>query len=142
MDSGVLECLAKELAMISPGIKLTIFEAGFHHTQILSPQNIRFGTSTIPVYAKLNEALQELVDSLYNNKPNTYGFEPGDPKRAVERMIEVVKGDGMAAGKTMPLRMPLGSDSLKIIMDKCEDTLKICNEWKDVAVSTDSKSSS
>ena len=133
--SGVVECLAKELAIIGLGIKPIIFEPGFYRTQALSPKNIRHETPTLSAYAELNEGILAYEASAYGN-------EPGDPKRAVERMIEVVKGDGMAAGKTMPLRMPLGTDGLKVIKDKCEDTLRLCDEWKDVAISTDLSSSS
>lgn len=52
-------------------------------------------------------------------------------------MIELVKGDWMAAGKTVPLRVPLGTDGWTRIKAKCEDTLKICEEWEDLAKSTD-----
>lgn len=65
------------------------------------------------------------------------GNEPGDSTKAVSRMIELVKGDGMAAGKTVPLRVPLGTDGWTRIKAKCEDTLKICEEWEDLAKSTD-----
>lgn len=65
------------------------------------------------------------------------GNEPGDSTKAVTRMIELTKGTGMAAGKTIPLRVPLGTDGWTRIKDKCEETLKICEEWEDVAKSTD-----
>lgn len=65
------------------------------------------------------------------------GNEPGDSAKAVTRMIELTTGTGMAAGKTVPLRVPLGTDGWTRIRDKCEATLKICEEWEDVAKSTD-----
>lgn len=65
------------------------------------------------------------------------GNEPGDSTKAVSRMIELVKGTGMAAGKTVPVRVALGTDGWTRIKDKCEETLKICEEWEDVAKSTD-----
>lgn len=52
-------------------------------------------------------------------------------------MIELVKGTGVAAGRTVPLRVPLGTDGWTRIKEKCEETLKICDEWEEVAKSTD-----
>lgn len=65
------------------------------------------------------------------------GNEPGDSTKGVARMIDLVKGTGIAAGKTIPLRMPLGTDGWTRIKEKCEETLKICEEWEKVAKSTD-----
>jgi hypothetical protein len=52
-------------------------------------------------------------------------------------MIELVKGTGMAAGKQIPLRVPLGTDGWERIKAKCEETITICEEWEEVAKSTD-----
>jgi hypothetical protein len=65
------------------------------------------------------------------------GRQPGDTQKAAQRMIDVVKCEGMAAGRPIPKRLPLGSESLKIIKDKCFETLRICNEWEDLITSTD-----
>lgn len=35
------------------------------------------------------------------------------------------------------VRVPLGTDGWTRIKNKCEETLKICEEWEDVAKSTD-----
>ena len=46
----------------------------------------------------------------------TDGNQPGDPRKGAERMVDVVRGEGMAEGKTdFPLRLPLGSDALELI---------------------------
>ena len=65
------------------------------------------------------------------------GKQPGDPKKAVERIIDVPKSEGMVAGRPMPPRLPLGADSLAAIRAKCEATLKICDEWESLITSTD-----
>lgn len=62
---------------------------------------------------------------------------PGDPEKAVARMIELVRGAGFAEGKKVPLRVPLGSDSWSRVKTKCEETLEICQEWEDMAKSVD-----
>lgn len=65
------------------------------------------------------------------------GNEPGNPKKCVERVINVMKGEGMASGKPMPSQIPLGSDALVTIKETCETILKTCEERKDLIQSTD-----
>lgn len=52
-------------------------------------------------------------------------------------MIDVVKDEGMAGAKPTPPRLPLGTDGLKVMMDKCQATLNICREWEALTKSTD-----
>ena len=52
-------------------------------------------------------------------------------------MIDVVKGEGLAAGKPTPLVLGLGSDTWKTVKSVSEEKLKQLEEWKDVMWSTD-----
>ncbi|RFU74506.1 short-chain oxidoreductase [Trichoderma arundinaceum] len=126
--SGAVECLAKELAIFSPGIKVLIVEPGYFGTNVFS--NINHVEPRIADYAQFNAGVRQFEASLVGN-------EPGDADKAVARMIELVKGTGMAAGKQIPLRVPLGTDGWERVKAKCEDTIKICEEWEEVAKSTD-----
>lgn len=69
----------------------------------------------------------------------TYGSEVGDPRKAVEKILDVVKAGGMAAGKggNMPIILPLGKHGLEVLKGKCEDIVGICREWEDVIGSAD-----
>lgn len=67
----------------------------------------------------------------------TVGKEPGDVDKGVARMIDLAKGTGAAKGKKTPARVPLGSDGLARMKEKCEETLAICEEWEGFAKSTD-----
>ncbi|KAI9700997.1 MAG: hypothetical protein M1820_006642 [Bogoriella megaspora] len=127
---GVVECLSQELAMFSAELKTIIFEPGYFRTQALSQANIKHEAPRIPDYAAFNEMTLQYEKSVY-------GKEPGDARKAVDLMIDVVKAEGPASGKSTPLRLPLGSDGLKVIRDKCEATLSICREWESEIVSTD-----
>lgn len=66
--------------------------------------------------------------------------EPGDPKKAEEQMIDVVRGEGMAAGKEMPFRLHLGSGGIRVVREKCLGMLKVCEEWQELIQSTDFES--
>lgn len=67
----------------------------------------------------------------------TYGNQPGDPRKLVERIIDVVKSEGIAAGKSMPQRLPLRRDAMAAIVKNCENTLQLCKEWESLITSTD-----
>ncbi|OPB45268.1 short-chain oxidoreductase/hydroxylutyrate dehydrogenase [Trichoderma guizhouense] len=126
--SGAVECLAKELAIFSPGVKVLIVDPGYFRTKVFS--NISHVEPHNPDYAQFNAGVRQFEASLV-------GKEPGDADKAVTRMIELVKGTGMAAGKQIPLRVPLGSDGWERVKTKCEETIKICEDWEEVAKSTD-----
>ncbi|KAJ7800508.1 hypothetical protein B0H14DRAFT_1688915 [Mycena olivaceomarginata] len=125
---GAVECLAKELAMFAPQLCVHIVEPGYFRTSAFS--NIRHVPARVPAYAEFNAATRAFEAGVVGN-------EPGDAEKAVARMIELVKGTGMVAGRKVPLRVPLGSDGWARIKAKCEETLRICEEWEDVARSTD-----
>jgi hypothetical protein len=125
-----VECLSKELAIFAPGIKVLIAEPGYFRTQAFS--NIQHVPDRVETYAQFNVGVKQVEQSVVGN-------EPGDPAKAVEIMIDLVKGTGVASGKTVPLRVLLGTDGLERIKAKCQETLAICDEWEEVAKSTDIK---
>ncbi|CAG8952805.1 hypothetical protein HYFRA_00009050 [Hymenoscyphus fraxineus] len=128
---GAVECLSKELAIFAPKLKVLLLEPGYFRTQAFS--NIRHVPDRVDIYAQFNAGVKQFEQSVVGN-------EPGDSKKAIEIMIDLVKGTGVAAGKeTIPLRVPLGSDGLERIKAKCQETLKICEDWEEVAKSTDIK---
>lgn len=59
------------------------------------------------------------------------GKIPGDVNKGVDRMIEIDKGTGMAAGKNVELTP---------IKAKCKETLKVCEEGEEITCSTDTTS--
>ncbi|KAL8920038.1 MAG: hypothetical protein Q9208_006493 [Pyrenodesmia sp. 3 TL-2023] len=122
------ENLQLELAPFN--IRSIIFEAGHFRTAINAETNLKVGLSNEEDYQPMKDMLLSLLEK--NN-----GNQLGDPKAGVERMIDVIREEGMAEGKPMPARLPLGSDALKVIRAKCRDTLKICDEWEQVIKSTD-----
>ncbi|KAI0520976.1 hypothetical protein F5B22DRAFT_33167 [Xylaria bambusicola] len=125
---GAVECLAHELAMFAPGIKVLIVEPGYFRTRAFG--NINHVPPRVPDYAAFNAAVRDVEAGIVGN-------EPGDAVKAVGIMIDLVKGTGVAAGKEIPLRIPLGTDGWERIKAKCENMLKICNDWEQVAKSTD-----
>ncbi|KAF6837729.1 short-chain oxidoreductase [Colletotrichum plurivorum] len=125
---GAVESLAQELAVIAPGIKVLIVEPGYFRTKVFTKAAVV--QPHIPEFAPLNAATAAHGASIP-------GTERGDPEKAVARMVELVRGEGMAAGREVPLRVPLGSDASERIRNKCEEMLGICRDWEAVSKSTD-----
>jgi hypothetical protein len=52
-------------------------------------------------------------------------------------MIDVVRGEGAAQDRELPLGLPLGSDCFNYVKDTLQRTDNVLEEWKDVIKSTD-----
>jgi hypothetical protein len=70
-------------------------------------------------------------DSAYDGK------QPGDPAKGVEVVLDIVRGEGLAAGKAFPTSVALGSDCYKTIKEEAEGVLGRLQEWRAVSESTD-----
>jgi hypothetical protein len=87
---------------------------------------------TLKYYDEINQGLQATLERA-NRK------QSGDPERGVAKILDVIKGEGIAAnkGKEYPARMPLGTDALECLRKNCNDTLKLLDDWESVIVSSD-----
>ena len=75
---------------------------------------------------------------IHRSHPIAYNLkQPGDPKKGVEVMIDIIKGEGIAAGRDFPTVVALGSDCYEGVKAACHDTLQNLEAWKDVTISTD-----
>ncbi|PCH08127.1 Short-chain dehydrogenase/reductase SDR [Penicillium occitanis (nom. inval.)] len=135
LSKFALECVTENLqaefaALFNNCVRFIVFEPGYFRTQVFASTNLILRPANIPAYEPFHKALAQELSQVYGN-------EPGDSVKGVARMIDVLTGTGMAAGKELPPRLPLGTDSLQAIRAKCEVTLKICDEWEDIIKSTD-----
>lgn len=128
---SLTECLQGEFAaLFNNSVRFIIFEPGYFRTEVFSSTNIVHLPAKLPEYQGFTEMAGQRQRQVYHN-------ENGDPMKGVARMIDVLTSTGMAAGKDLPLRMPLGTDALECVRNKCRATLQICDEWEDFIVSTD-----
>ena len=98
-------------------------------TNSLTNNSHRSNNSGREDYAALNERM-----NLANSKQ---GAQRGDPYKMVTRVIDVVKGTGLAEGMTMPETLPMGIDAVRAIRRKCEKTLRNLQDWEDISCGTD-----
>ncbi|KAH9899162.1 NAD-P-binding protein [Cubamyces lactineus] len=59
----------------------------------------------------------------------------GDPAKAMELLVDVVRGEGKAAGKSWQLYLPIGGAATDAISGKATKMIEVVNEWRDVVAS-------
>jgi short-subunit dehydrogenase len=117
---AVSEALAQEIASL--GIKVTIVEPGAFRTDF-GGRSLSTPEQTIPDYAETSGKMMEWVRDID-------GKQPGDPDKAAQAMIKVVKSDNP------PLRLALGEDAVNGIDRKLESMKAELDAWKDVSMNT------
>ncbi|KAK0763287.1 hypothetical protein N5P37_004274 [Trichoderma harzianum] len=123
---GLVESLWRETSPL--GIKTMLVEPGLFRTSLGS--NAKYHEAQIAEYKPASQALLGMLAALG-------GKEPGDPEKGVSLILDFVRGEGSAAGREMPFRLPLGTDAYQGITGKCEETLSSLKEHKDLICSTD-----
>ncbi len=122
------EALSTEIAQF--GIHILIAQPGAHRTDVItsSRSNI-LQDKRIPDY----ETMREGGLARYANQN---GKQPGDPHKAMEALVDVVRGEGKAAGRPLPLWLVLGKDAEEDLRQSCVERLKNLDEWQDITRST------
>lgn len=111
------------------GIKSLIVEPGMFRTALLSANHIKSVDSKFQEYKTLS-------DAVVGGAKGYSGQQQGDPYKAVEVIIDVVKQEGKAAGKGIPVKLPLGADAVAQMRNKCTDVLKLLDDWEEISSST------
>ncbi|OJT06431.1 hypothetical protein TRAPUB_2706 [Trametes pubescens] len=65
------------------------------------------------------------------------GNRPGDPVKLCEFIVDIVKGEGCAAGKTIPKTIQIGNDCYNEVKRVLISSLATLEEWKPVITATD-----
>lgn len=125
----MVESLAAETEPF--GLRTLLLEPGRFRTEISSSEKLgRSEVSQIPEYRQLSKFVLEYLADLH-------GKQQGDPAKLVDITVDLVRGEGVAVGKQLPLRLPIGQDSLDAVKGKMEEVRKSIEEWEEVTISTD-----
>jgi len=125
---GMVESLQQE---VSPfGICTLLMEPGRFRTKLLSSQNMK---KVQPIVADYSELSKATIAGLEQEDRK----QPGDPVKFVEHVLDLVRGEGIAKGREVPFRLPLGKDVYEEVKRKCEETLKLLANWEEVINGTD-----
>jgi len=122
------ESLATELRPFS--IRVLIIQPGSFRTDCIMHPN--FAHKKIKDYQEVDQRTKSFFLALNGNQPN-------DPERGMEVVVDVVRGEGRAAGRPFPLWLALGADAVRDIRAKATriiDNLDACQDLS-VAVGYD-----
>ncbi|WZH42005.1 Ketoreductase [Fusarium acuminatum] len=129
--SSLAESLREEVEPFN--IVATVVEPGYFRTGFLNAGSKVVSKNRMAVYddeSTPTGKTRRMLDVTDNN-------QPGDVKKGSKVIVEILTGTGVGKGRNVPVRIMLGSDADAYIRKKCEETLGLLDEWKEVVVSTD-----
>jgi len=121
--SAITESLMGELAPFN--IKVTLVQPGAFRTEGIYGQAY-FTTNPVPAY----DQTRAISMARFASVP---GHEKGDPDKAAEVIVDVVRGEGVAKGRPWPPYLFLGEDAEADVRSKCSKILATVDQWADVA---------
>ncbi|SEK12196.1 oxidoreductase [Paraburkholderia diazotrophica] len=119
---GITESLRAELAPL--GIHATVVEPGYFRTDFLDASSLVVGKDIIDDYDDTSGKVRRFAVGMNHN-------QPGDPEKLATALVT------LADAQTPPLRLPLGTDTLKAIADKNAYVTAETQTWKALSQSTD-----
>lgn len=131
--SSFAECLHKEVSSL--GIRCVAFECGGAATRFFEPrekdQAAGHNTASGP-----SEAYVPGVTAISNTLVE-WGMPPGDPAKMATAMVNVVRDEGNAKGRTWSSRIALGSDAVRWARLKARHESLVLDRWETISVQTD-----
>jgi NAD(P)-dependent dehydrogenase (short-subunit alcohol dehydrogenase family) len=119
---GITESLHAELKPL--GIHATVVEPGYFRTDFLDASSLVVGKEIIADYDETSGNVRRFAAGMNHN-------QPGDPEKLATALVT------LADAETPPLRLPLGTDTLKAIADKNAYVAAETETWKELSRSTD-----
>lgn len=126
---AVSECLDDEIKPL--GLRSICLEPGMFRTKFLESGNRGEYTNRIADY-------RENIGAMAKAFADVSGKQVGDPVKFCHLTIDLVRGEGVAAGKAeVPRTLQVGSDTYAYVKGSLEERLRVLEEWKEVIVGTD-----
>jgi NAD(P)-dependent dehydrogenase (short-subunit alcohol dehydrogenase family) len=119
---GLTEALHAELAPL--GVHATVVEPGYFRTDFLDASSLLVGKEIIGDYDATSGAVRRRAVEMNHN-------QPGDPDKLAQALV------ALADATEPPLRLPLGSDTLKAIEEKNAYVAGEMETWRTLSKSTD-----
>ncbi len=119
---GLSEALHDELAPL--GIRVTVIEPGYFRTDFLDARSLSTSPDEIADYADTAGKVRQVAVDLSHR-------QPGDPARLADVLVTLPETTAL------PVRLPLGSDTVAAIEAKHASDAAILAAWRPVALSTD-----
>ncbi|KAL1745847.1 hypothetical protein HDZ31DRAFT_62719 [Schizophyllum fasciatum] len=115
------ETLAHEVASFN--IRVMLVQPGSFRTEVYSQAFYR--GNEIPAWKDVRDTAVARFASLP-------GTEKGDPAKAMDVLVDVVRGEGKAAGRELPRYLVLGDDAVADMRNKFGRVLQVVANWEEV----------
>lgn len=122
------EALSTEVAQFN--IRVLLVQPGAHRTQVITT-----GQANSPSQTKIAD-YEKMREGAIARYANQNGKQPGDAEKAMRAVVDVVRGEGKAAGKPWPLWLVLGKDAEEDLRAHCKERLRNLDEWSEITRST------
>jgi NAD(P)-dependent dehydrogenase (short-subunit alcohol dehydrogenase family) len=119
---GITEAMHAELQPL--GIRATVVEPGYFRTDFLDASSLLVGKEIIDDYDETSGNVRRFAVGMNHN-------QPGDPEKLATALVTLVDA------QTPPLRLALGTDTLKAIAEKNAYVTAETETWKALSQSTD-----
>jgi NAD(P)-dependent dehydrogenase (short-subunit alcohol dehydrogenase family) len=119
---GLTEALRAELKPL--GIHATVVEPGYFRTDFLDASSLVVSREVIADYDETSGNVRRVAANMNHN-------QPGNPEKLAAAMVALVDAT------TPPLRLPLGTDTLRAIAEKNAYVEQETGAWKALSASTD-----
>ncbi|TIB39160.1 hypothetical protein E3P86_01243 [Wallemia ichthyophaga] len=126
---GFFEALDGELKMSQQPVKVLIVAPGAFRTEFMG--NIQKSKEGIDAY----KPVKDYIDTSFKQ----FSVTGGVPKIGAKLMADAMLKEGSAEGKEIPLRLPIGSDAAKYMLDKFKRESEVCEAWKPYAAEADAQ---
>ncbi|GKZ27743.1 hypothetical protein AbraIFM66951_005479 [Aspergillus brasiliensis] len=132
MSKFAVEALSESLsAELTPfNIRVLLVEPGAFRTNFI-------GSHRLPAAGLTKDYEGTPLATTVAFFENYAGKQPGDPQKAVQRILDVIQLQGAGEGKGHLLRLPLGSDCFPRMVAKLDAVRQNLEEFREVALSTD-----
>lgn len=128
--SAVNDALNSELAPFN--IRSSIFMPGYFTTEVVANLESTDPSQSIAAYDMQKASISKVFEGGESGKNNR-----GDTRKGVEVMVDVIRGEGVAAGRKFPRRLVIGPEAISSLERKCEEDLRMIKEWRDIVRATD-----
>ncbi|SPB18924.1 short-chain dehydrogenase [Caballeronia novacaledonica] len=119
---GITEALHAEVQPL--GIHATVVEPGYFRTDFLDASSLLVGKEIIDDYDATSGHVRRFAAGMNHN-------QPGDPQKLATALVT------LADAQTPPMRLALGTDTLKAIAEKNAYVAAETESWKELSASTD-----